>query len=241
MKIKGWDLSFFSSGEWQAADERLKDLEKIASPIGHKYPAFVPGRKQLFAALRAIPAAEVRCVIVGQDPYPTTGHATGLAFDVSPDIGYDDLPPTSQRFLEEYSRDLGLSRPPDGNISEWSSRGVLLWNAIPSCRVGHSLSHDWPEWALLTGEIVRTLAKKGIVFALLGQVARRYSGLISDTNNAVVVTSHPSPRGAMASKTPFVGSRLFSTINDKLNDLALEPIDWRLRHEQKHQGSSGKG
>jgi uracil-DNA glycosylase len=230
MKIKGWDLNFFSSGEWQVCDERLKDLEKIHRPLGDKYPGYSPGRDKLFAALRAIPEGEVRCCIIGQDPYPTPKYATGLAFSIPGDIPECDWPPTLRTFLQEYVSDLGLDHPRHGNLEEWSSRGVLLWNYLPSCGSGRSLSHDWKDdsWGYLTREIVKTLAKKGIVFALLGQVARRCVNHISDTNNHVIVTSHPSPRGSVASRTPFVGSRLFSTINDKLNDLSLEPVDWRL-------------
>lgn len=226
MKIKGWDLNFFNSGEWQVCDERLKDLEKIGRPIG--VSGYNPGRARLFAALRSIPADEVRACIIGQDPYPAAGHATGIAFSIPADVPAGDWPPTIRTFLKEYSTDLRLPVPSNGNLVQWGQRGVLLWNAVPSCRQGVSLSHDWPEWAELTREIVRLLAKKGIVFALLGQVARRSIGDISPSNNSIIVTSHPSPRGSMASRTPFIGSRLFSTINDKLNDLALEPIDWKL-------------
>jgi len=238
MKIKGWDLSFFNSGEWQVCDERLKDIEKVSDRLGSEYPGYSPGRDKLFAALRAIPAGEVRCCIIGQDPYPSPRYATGFAFSIPSTIEEGHWPPTLKTFISEYSSDLRLPRPHHGCLEEWSSRGVLLWNAIPSCRAGVSLSHDWPDdaWGYLTREIIKILAKKGIVFALLGQVARRHIGLISDTNNRVVVTSHPSPRGSMASKTPFVGSRVFSTINDRLNDIALEPIDWRLNE----QGSKGK-
>jgi len=241
MKIKGWDLSFFSSGEWQVCDERLKDIEKINRPLGAGYPGYSPGRDKLFAALRAIPAGEVRCCIIGQDPYPSPRYATGFAFSVPVDIPTEEWPPTLKTFLSEYSSDLGLPSPHHGNLEEWSSRGVLLWNAIPSCSAGQSLSHDWRDdsWGYLTREIVTILAKRGITFALLGQVARRSLNLISPANNAIVVTSHPSPRGSMASRTPFIGSRIFSTINDRLNDLALEPIDWRL-HEQEPQGSTRK-
>lgn len=232
MKIKGWDLSFFNSGEWQVCDERLKDLEKINSNIRtatfNPGPGFNPDRRSLFAALRATPYREVRCCIVGQDPYPDRSCATGLAFSVPAELQQDDWPPTLRTLLREYSTDLRVPIPCNGSLDRWAEGGVLLWNAIPSCRSGHSLSHDWNEWSFLTREIIQTLAKKGIVFALLGQVARRYTNDINSSNNHIVAVSHPSPRGSINSKTPFIGSRLFSTINDKLNDLALEPIDWKL-------------
>lgn len=226
MKIKGWDLPFFNSGEWQVCDEKLKDLEKVNRRIGKD--GYNPGRARLFRSLRCIPSGEVRVAIIAQDPYPTTGHATGVAFSIPETVETGDWPPTLRTFLKEYSTDLRLPVPSTGDLTPWLQRGVLLWNAIPSTRSGESLSHDWPEWACLTREIIKVLAERGIVFALLGQVARRYINDISPSNNHIICTSHPSPRGSMASRTPFIGSRLFSTINDRLNDQGLEVIDWRL-------------
>lgn len=227
LKIKGWDLKFFNSGEWQVANERLKDLEKINRPVSDGY---CPGRSNLFAALRAIARDDVRVAIIGQDPYPNPKLATGLAFSIPSSVAQSEWPPTLKTFLTEYSTDLRLPLPSSGDLVRWTERGVLLWNAIPSCGSGQSLSHDWPDqaWDYLTREIVATLAEKGITFALLGQVARRYLDGISVLNNNVLCTSHPSPRGSFNSKSPFVGSRLFSSINDKLNDNGQEPIEWRL-------------
>ncbi len=227
MQIKGWPLKFFSSGEWDVVDERLKDLEKINRPYSDGYN---PGRALLFESLRRIPLGEVRVCIIGQDPYPTRAHATGIAFSVPSSIQEADYPVTLKNFIREYRSDLGYPMPSSGDLSALSDRGVLLWNAIPSCRSGSSLSHDWRgnEWGLLTSEVVSLLSARGTTFALLGQVARRHLSEIDLTNNNVVVTSHPSPRGNLSSRTPFLGSRLFSTINAKLVDNGASPIDWRL-------------
>lgn len=226
MKIKGWALDYFNTGEWQVVDERLKDLEKINRPMGRD--GYCPGRHNLFAALRHIASDGVRCAIIGQDPYPNTAFATGMAFSVPSDVQSRTYPPTLFNFLREYSSDLGYDLPRNGDLSRWCTQGVLLWNAIPSCRSGQSLSHDWDEYSYLTREIIQVLSQRGIVFALLGQVARRYINDIDPINNSIIVTSHPSPRGSLNSKTPFLGSRLFSTINDKLVSNGQEPVDWRL-------------
>lgn len=224
MKIKGWELNYFNSGEWQVVNERLKDLEKVNRPISDGYS---PGRACLFQALRATPMAAVKVVVVGQDPYPTRGMATGCAFSIPDDAG-TTWPPTLKTFLQEWSTDLRRPLPSSGSLAAWTQRGCLLWNAIPSTRLGESLSHDWGEWEPLTREIItKTSRRGGVVYALLGQVARRYLADIDITRNSVVLTSHPSPRGSH-SKTPFVGSRIFSTINDKLTDLGQEPMDWGL-------------
>jgi uracil-DNA glycosylase len=228
MKIKGWDLDYFNSGEWQVVNEHLQSLEKVNRRIGSD--GYNPGRESLFRALRLTPYSEVRVAIIGQDPYPSDRHATGVAFSLPDDLPASEWPPTFRTFIGEYSADLRRPLPTNGSLEQWCARGVLLWNAIPSCRTGVSLSHDFPggEWDFLTEEIVRKLSDKGIVFALLGQVARRSLEDIDLRNNEVLITSHPSPRGSRSSHNPFIGSRLFSTINDKLNSQGLEPIDWSL-------------
>jgi uracil-DNA glycosylase len=227
MQIKGWPLKFFQSGEWQVVNERLKDLEKVNRPVSDGYN---PPRSLLFDALRRTPLEEVKVAIIGQDPYPTRAHATGIAFSIPQNIQQADWPITLRTFLDEYRTDLGYPLPSNGDLSSWCAKGVLLWNAIPSCRSGASLSHDWRggEWGFLTKEIIELLSERGTTFALLGQIARRYLNDIKLTNNNVVVTSHPSPRGNVNSRSPFTGSRLFSTINDKLCNNGQEIIDWKL-------------
>ena len=232
MKIKGWDLNFFNSGEWQVCDERLKDLEKashkIRTDLYDPGDGYNPGRSGLFKALRATPYRDVQVAIIGQDPYPDKRFATGLAFSIPDGFQQSEWPPTLTTLLKEYSTDLHRPIPSQGVLDRWAERGVLLWNAFPSCLPGKSLSHDWEEWTYLTREIVTKLSERGVVFALLGQVARSYSEYIPLSNNRVVCTSHPSLRASRASRSPFVGSRLFSTINANLNDIALKPIDWDL-------------
>lgn len=226
MKIKGWDLKFFNTGEWQVCDERLKDLEKVNRRVGRE--GYNPGRANLFRSLRLSPREGVRVAIIGQDPYPKSELATGLAFDVPSTCAPGQFPQTLNTLFKEYCSDLGHDLPSNGNLEQWAGSGVLLWNAIPTCLTGKSMSHDWPEWECLTREIVEQLSQRGIVFALLGQVARRFDKFISLSNNKVITVSHPSPRGSVGAKTPFLGSRLFSTINAKLVENAQEPIDWKL-------------
>lgn len=216
-----WNLDFWKSGECQAVDERLHDMEKA-------HGLFCPRRADRYRALALTHPDDVRVAIIGQDPYPDPSYATGLAFSIPPEIPKEHHPPTLRAFLTEYSSDLVLPYPSSGDLSAWASRGVLLWNTIPTCKAGVSLSHDWTEYVYLTREIVSRLSKRGIVFALLGAVARRSLPDIDLTKNEIIITSHPSPRGSYNSKTPFLGSRLFSTINDKLISNGLDPVDWRL-------------
>jgi uracil-DNA glycosylase len=177
---------------------------------------------------------------VGQDPYPAHKFATGLAFSIPSKYGRSDFPGTLRQIFSEYQSDLGYPLPRHGDLTRWTEQGVLLWNAIPSCTDGDSLSHDWPEYGSLNREVFRRLSEKGVVFALLGSVARRYANDVDLRNNKIILTSHPSPRGSLNAKMPFRGSRLFSTINGYLNQLGLDPINWRLDDELKH-GDVGLG
>ena len=219
--IYPWKLNFWQSGEWQVCNEKLKGMEKA----GIK---FNPTRELLFDALRRTQPGDVQVAIIGQDPYPQAQYATGRAFAIPSHFGPDEFPPTLRTIFKEYCSDLGYPFPHTGDLQRWTDQGVLLWNAIPVTRTGESLSLDWEEWSWLTREIIQRLSGRGIIFVFLGAVSRRYVQYVDSTNNKVIVTSHPSPRGTKFSKTPFEGSRIFSTINAHLNAQGLEPIDWKL-------------
>jgi len=227
--ITTWDdLKYWDSGEWQIIQEKLDDLDK-------KKIAYNPSRENIFAALDATPFETVRVAIVGQDPYPLAEHATGIAFSVPKNI--IKLPPTLVNIFRVYKSDLGYTQPTRGDLTKWCERGVLLLNAIPTCNRFKPLSHDWDEpdsWSWFTKEIIENLSEKGIVFAFLGAVARRYVSLVDADCNGIIETSHPSPRGTItkpgnrSSWIPFLESRLFSTINAKLIEEGMETVDWRL-------------
>lgn len=221
MLSSSWeDLSFWESGEFQVIEERLNDLDKAKK-------IYNPSREEMFDALYETPYETVKVMFCGQDPYPEHSLATGLAFSIPK--GTKTLPPTLSRIFDEYESDLHYPRPLSGSLSDWAKEGVLLWNVIPSCLAGHSLSHDWPEWRSITDGIIEKLSKKGIVFVFLGSRAREHAKLVHDLNNCKVIeTSHPSPRGNINSKTPFIGSRIFTKTNDALVSIGLEPVNWRL-------------
>lgn len=221
MKYPWPDLKFWETGECQVVMERLSDLRKARKVHN-------PSRENLFRALQLTPFDKVKVVICGQDPYPDSRYATGLAFSIPPEC--KDWPPTLTNLLKEYSSDLFLPEPGTGDLSKWAAEGVLLWNVIPSCLAGASMSHEWNEWADLTVEILKKLSdkpQKDVVFCFLGGVARGYVTYVDDQND-IIQCSHPSPRGSLKAKDPFIGSRIFSTINDKLVAQGVSPINWRL-------------
>lgn len=218
-----WSLDYWKTGEWQVVNERLHDMEK-------RHEAYNPTRPNLFRSLQLIKPEDVRVVLLGQDPYPDARYSTGVAFSIPKDIEAKDFPPTLRTLLQEYSTDTGYPLPSHGNLEQWCHQGVLLWNVVPSCKQGTSLSHDWDEWSYLTKEILTRLSTQGgIVFAFLGTVAKRYINEIDVTKNSAVVTSHPSPRGSLNSKTPFQDSRLFTVVNDHLVNMGQTPVNWELK------------
>ncbi len=208
------ELQFWQSLEWQQTQEWIDEMDRQ----GVKY---TPKRENLFSALDATPFNEVRVCILGQDPYPQAGMATGLAFSIP--RTEKTFPPTLINIFKEYCEDLHYPFPQHGDLSSWAKQGVLMWNVFATCKTGSPGSHR-THWSPLTLEIIQRLQEKGIIFVLLGGLARDYLQFIDIDKNTVMSYSHPSPLGASKTKSPFLGSRIFSTINSYLNP----SIDWRL-------------
>ena len=211
-----WPLDYWSTGEWQVVSERLQDLSQDKT-------LWNPGRGNLFTALKLIKPDDVRVLVVGQDPYPRPEHATGVAFSIPSTVPREKYPPTLRNIFKEYCHDLGYPEPSSGDLSDWCKRGVLLWNAYPSCEAFKPSSHHWLEWGFLTREIVEMCDKQNIVLVFLGGIARRFRP--RKPRSVVISTSHPSPLGASSG---FLGSRIFTTINMHLSQGGLDLIDWRL-------------
>lgn len=213
-----WGINYFRTGEWQVVKERLDAYDhpkphrtRLADPV----KSYAPGRDLLFVPLTRLRPEQVRCVIVGQDPYPNLVHCTGLAFSVP---GHVSFPPSLINIFQEYHDDLGLPIPTSGDLSPWVDQGVLLWNAYPSCEVGRPGSHHWEEWTYLTKELLDRLSSQGCVIVYLGRVAQSFA---IPGYERQLFTSHPSPLGAHRG---FLGSRVFSRVNELLD----KPIDWKL-------------
>lgn len=209
---KPWGLKFWDSPEWATVQQRLKGLER--GDVRHKLPRF--------DCLSVIPS-DVRVVLVGREPHAEGRFATGHAFAIPKTYGREEFPVALQELFREYQSDLHYPEPSSGDLAKWRDQGVLLWNPIPTKENGGSLPHDWREYDCLSREVISRLAERGVVFCLLGQVARRYLVEIPD-NNEVIVAAYPSEN----SKSSFRGSRIFTTINDRLCGLGYASVDWRL-------------
>lgn len=217
------DLPYWQSGEWQVVEERLNDLDANGT-------LYCPRRELIFSALDETPYENLKVMFVGQDPYPGYDDACGLAFSVPPT--HKKFPPTLKVIFQEYQDDLHYPEPTAGDLLKWAKEGVLLWNAIPTCLPGKSMSHHhWIEWHDLTKAIIEEACKRHIVFVFVGSVARSFAKYVNRDDNHVFELAHPSPRNVFNPKVknPFQGSRIFSSVNGKLNEQGLGPVDWRLK------------
>jgi uracil-DNA glycosylase len=169
------------------------------------------------------PLDAVRVLIVGQDPYPTPGHAVGLSFSVAPDV--QPVPRSLANIYTELEADLGLPRPSTGDLSPWADRGVLLLNRVLTVRPGSPASHRGKGWETVTAQAISALvARDGPLVAVLwGRDARNLAPHLGDVPR--VESAHPSP---LSAHSGFFGSRPFSRANELLTRQGADPIDWSL-------------
>ncbi|NHN55575.1 uracil-DNA glycosylase [Calidifontibacter sp. DB0510] len=177
------------------------------------------------AVLRAFqqPLDDVRVLIVGQDPYPTPGHAVGLSFSVAPQV--NPIPRSLANIYTEMESDLGVPRPSTGDLSPWADRGVLLLNRVLTVAPGRPASHRGRGWEHVTAAAINGLVNRGgpLVAILWGRDARNLAPHLGSV--PYVESAHPSPLSAHGG---FFGSRPFSRANALLQEQGAEPIDWRL-------------
>lgn len=181
-----------------------------------------PDRTDVFRAFR-VPIESVRVVIVGQDPYPTPGHAVGLAFSTNRNVR--PLPRSLANIYAELRDDLGVEPAEHGDLVRWVDQGVLLLNTSLTVRQGEAGSHrSWP-WKDVTGAALGALAERGgpLVAVLWGRDAQWAVPLLNGVE--LIESAHPSP---LSARRGFFGSRPFSRINDLLAAQGAPPIDWRI-------------
>lgn len=209
--------------------EALADEEETITTMGRFLRSEIAaGRRYLPAGdnvLRAFrrPLADVRVLIVGQDPYPTPGHAVGLSFSVGPDVS--PIPASLRNIFAELVDDLSVAQPANGDLSPWADQGVLLLNRVLTVRPGSPGSHRGKGWERVTDAAIRALVGRGgaLVAVLWGKDAQNLQPELGST--PVIASAHPSP---MSARNGFLGSRPFSRVNAELQRLGSAPVDWTL-------------
>lgn len=168
------------------------------------------------------PLDNVKVLIVGQDPYPTPGHPMGLSFSVQPGV----KPPRSlENIFTEMVADLGIERPTSGDLTPWSSQGVMLLNRVLTVQPGAPASHHGWGWETVTQCAIEALVERGgpLVAVLWGRPAQSLTPMLGTT--PIIASPHPSP---LSASRGFFGSRPFSRVNDLLANQGASPVDWRL-------------
>jgi uracil-DNA glycosylase len=203
----------------QAEVARIGEFLRAETAAGRRYLPSGPNVLRAFT----YPFADVRVLIVGQDPYPTPGHPVGLSFSVEP--GVRPVPRSLQNIYKELRDDLGLPVPPSGDLTPWADHGVLLLNRVLTVRAGAPGSHRGIGWEGVTELAIRALVARGtpLVAILWGRDAGTLRPLLGST--PVVASAHPSP---LSASSGFFGSRPFSRANQLLLEQGAAPVDWAL-------------
>lgn len=209
-------------GPWATLPFFTQDLHRVDAALAADPRPWLPAPERVFAALEACPPETVKVVILGQDPYPTPGHAHGLAFSAEP--GVSPLPRSLANIYKEMQADLG-SCPPNADLRFWARQGVLLLNTVLTVPAGAAHGHAKLGWQALTGQVLDLLSTDGTprAYLLWGKPAQKAAARVPGDTNLKIETPHPSP---LSAHRGFFGSRPFSRANIWLQDHGLTPINW---------------
>ncbi|MEJ7731063.1 MAG: uracil-DNA glycosylase [Polyangiaceae bacterium] len=215
----GWASALAPALEAPAFAEltRFVEAERATSTV-------LPAHEHVFAALAATPLEAVRVVLVGQDPYPTPGHAHGLALSVLPGVA---PPPSLANMFKELHTDVGFRVPDNGYLMPWAEQGMLLLNTVLTVRAGAAGSHARRGWEAFTDAVIGAVSARvrPAVFALWGTHARKKARIVDAARHRVLEGVHPSP---LSAHQGFFGSKPFSRIDAALRDFGERPMVWQL-------------
>ena len=183
-----------------------------------------PAQADVFNALNYTSFADVKVVILGQDPYHGPNQAHGLSFSVQPGV---KIPPSLRNIYKELADDLGVATPDHGYLVKWAEQGVLLLNNVLTVRAGEAHSHQGVGWEIFTERVIECLNEKPdpVVYFLWGAAAQKKARLIDTEKHFLIKSAHPSPLSAYRG---FFGSKPFSQANEFLQGAGRDPIDWEL-------------
>lgn len=216
----------FIASDWAEAlapvEGQLAELGRFLNEDRASGQRVLPAGDRILAAFQR-PLADVRVLIVGQDPYPTPGHPIGLSFATAPDVR--PIPRSLQNMYRELNDDLGIDPAPHGDLTAWADHGVMLLNRVLTVRAGAPASHRGKGWEAVTECAIRALVARGgpLVAVLWGNDARQLASMLGDVPR--IESPHPSP---LSASRGFFGSRPFSRANAALEAQGASPVDWRV-------------
>ncbi|ONI78274.1 uracil-DNA glycosylase [Kribbella sp. ALI-6-A] len=219
-------LDELMAADWAEALAPVRDNvarmgEFLRAEIAAGRPYLPAGENVLRAFQR--PLADVKVLVVGQDPYPTAGHPVGLSFSVAPDVR--PIPRSLANIYRELMADVGVPAPSNGDLTPWADQGVLMLNRVLTVQPGKPASHRGKGWEAVTEQAIHALVKRGgpLVAILWGRDAQTLKPMLGDV--PYVESAHPSP---MSADRGFFGSKPFSRVNALLQEQGGAAIDWRL-------------
>lgn len=218
---QSWKMALQSEFE-QAYFKNLTDFVK--EEYDSNKSAIFPPAPLIFKAFDACPLNQLKVVILGQDPYPTRGHANGLCFSINPDVR--PFAKSLINIFKEIEADLGQVIPENGDLSRWAEQGVLLLNAILTVKEGQPQSHQNKGWEKFTDAVIQKISDEcnNVVFLLWGGYAKKKGKNIDRSKHLVLESGHPSPMSA--NQGMWFGNKHFSQTNTYLTSKGKAPIIW---------------
>ncbi len=216
----GWD----SLLKDECSKEYFLELQKWIEGE-YRTKSILPPQNEIFNAFKYTDYENVKCLVLGQDPYPTKGFAHGLAFSAK---GLT-IPQSLKNIFKELESDLGCLVPNNGYLKKWADQGVLLLNAVLTVEEGRPDSHKGKGWEKFTDAVISLVDMKDtpVVFILWGNNARKKKSLIKNPIHLIIESAHPSP---LSASRGFFGSKPFSRANKFLEEKGLVPIDWQIEN-----------
>ena len=206
----------------ESEDRALNELNEFLDAETAAGRSWNPDQTNIFRSFQQ-PLPEIKVLILGQDPYPTPGHAVGLSFSVGPNVF--PLPRSLSNIFKELTADIGCPMPRNGDLQSWSNQGVMLLNRVLTVRAESPGSHRGKGWEHITEIAIRALSDRHtpLVAILWGKDAQSIAHLLPGV--PLIASAHPSP---MSARRGFFGSQPFSRANTMLIELGVEPINWDL-------------
>lgn len=223
-------VKFNNSWDSLLKEEFSKDYyldlrKKLAAE--YKTHTVYPAMENIFNALKYTSYEDVKVLLLGQDPYHGPNQAHGLCFSVQKGI---DKPPSLKNMFKELKSDLGIDVPSHGCLTDWAKQGVLLLNTVLTVREGEPNSHKNLGWITFTDKVIEILNEREepVIFVLWGKNAQDKLPLVTNSRHYVLTAAHPSP---LSASRGFLGCKHYSKINEILESMGKEPIDWHISEQ----------